>query len=135
MFERKDIRIHYDAINALISKYCEENGLAFDPKSISYTENEINYKCSIRATDEAGNVALDPWDKMAIDSIIADAPAEVRNAPTVIGRRVHLLNGKVAKILGYDHKRPKYCWRIEYDDGRVVLVPKHMIMWYRGFAD
>lgn len=60
MFNRKDIRIHHDAINEIIRKYCEENGLAFDPKSISYTENEINYKCTIRATDESGNVTLDP---------------------------------------------------------------------------
>lgn len=134
MFERKDIRIHHDAINALISKYCEENGLAFDPKSISYTENEINYKCTIRATDEAGNVSLDPWDKSAIDSLIEGAPDEVKNAPTVIGRSVRLLNGKIAKILGYNRKRPKYCWRIEYDGGKVVLVPNHMIMWHKGFA-
>ena len=134
MFERKDIRTHHDAINALISKYCEENGLAFDPKSISYTENEINYKCTIRATDEAGNVSLDPWDKSAIDSLIEGAPDEVKNAPTVIGRSVRLLNGKIAKILGYNRKRPKYCWRVEYDGGRVVLVPNHMIMWHKGFA-
>lgn len=134
MFERKDIRTHHDAIDALISKYCEENGLAFDPKSISYTENEINYKCTIRATDEAGNVSLDPWDKRAITSLIEGAPDEVKNAPTVIGRAVHLLNGKIAKILGYNRKRPKYCWRIEYDGGRVALVPNHMIMWHRGFA-
>ena len=134
MFERKDIRTHHDAINSLISKYCEENGLAFDPKSISYTENEINYKCTIRATDAAGNVSLDPWDKMAITSLIEGAPDEVKNAPTVIGRSVHLLNGKIAKILGYNRKRPKYCWRVEYDGGRVVLVPNHMIMWHRGFA-
>jgi hypothetical protein len=134
MFERKDIRTHHDAINALIAKYCEENGLAFDPKSITYTANEINYKCTIRATDEAGNVALDPWDKMEIDSLIEDAPADVKNAPTVIGRSVHLLNGKVAKILGYNRKRPKYCWRIEYDGGKVVLVPNTMIMWHKGFA-
>ena len=134
MFNRKDIRTHHDAINALISKYCEENGLAFDPKSISYTENEINYKCTIRATDEAGNVSLDPWDKMAIDSLIKDAPDDVKNAPTVIGRSVRLLNGKIAKILGYNRKRPKYCWRVEYDGGKVVLVPNHMIMWHKGFA-
>lgn len=134
MFERKDIRTHHDAINALIAKYCEENGLAFDPKSVSYTENEINYKCTIRATDEAGNVSLDPWDKMAIDSLIKDAPDEVKNAPSVIGRSVRLLNGKIAKILGYNRKRPKYCWRVEYDGGKVVLVPNHMIMWHRGFA-
>lgn len=134
MFDRKAIRQHHDAINALISKYCEENGLAFDPKSVSYTENELNYKCTIRATDEAGNVSLDPWDKMAIDSLIKDAPDDVKNAPTVIGRSVRLLNGKIAKILGYNRKRPKYCWRVEYDGGKVVLVPNHMIMWHRGFA-
>lgn len=134
MFNRKDIRTHHGAINEIIRKYCEENGLAFDPKSISYTENEINYKCTIRATDEAGNVSLDPWDKMAIASLIEDAPAEVKNAPTVIGRSVHLLNGKIAKILGYNRKRPKYCWRVEYDGGKVVLVPNHMIMWHRSFA-
>ena len=134
MFNRKDIRTHHGAINEIIRKYCEENGLAFDPKSISYTENEINYKCTIRATDEAGNVTLDPWDKMAIDSLIEGAPAEVKNAPTVIGRSVHLFNGKAAKILGYNRKRPKYCWRVEYDGGKVVRVPNHMIMWHRGFA-
>lgn len=134
MFNRKDIRTHHDAINEIIRKYCEENGLAFDPTSISYTDNEIHYKCTIRATDEAGNVTLDPWDKREIDSLIEDAPAEVKNAPTVIGRPVHLLNGKVAKILGYNRKRPKYCWRVEYDGGKVVLVPNHMIMWNRGFA-
>ena len=134
MFDRKNIRTHHDAINEIIRKYCEENGLAFDPKSISYTENEINYKCTIRATDEAGNVTLDPWDKREIASLIEGAPAEVKNAPTVIGRPVHLLNGKVAKILSYNRKRPKYCWRVEYDGGKVVLVPNHMIMWNRGFA-
>lgn len=134
MFDRKNIRAHLDAINALITKYCKENGLAFDPKSIGYTENEINYKCTIRATDEAGNVSLDPLDKMEIASLIADAPADVKNAPTVIGRSVHLLNGKTAKILGYDHKRPKYCWRVEYGGGKVVLVPNTMIMWHKGFA-
>lgn len=134
MFERKDIRAHHDAINNLIRKYCEENGLAFDPTSISYTDNEIHYKCIIRATDETGNVALDPWDKIAITSLIEGAPEEVKNAPSVIGHSVRLLNGKIAKILGYNRKRPKYCWRVEYDGGKVVLVPNHMIMWNRGFA-
>lgn len=133
MFERKGIRIHHDAINEIIRKYCEENGLAFDPTSISYTENEINYKCTIRATDEAGNVTLDPRDKMAIASLIEGAPEAVKDEPTVIGRSVHLLNGKIAKILGYNRKRPKYCWRIEMGE-KIVLVPNHMIMWNRGFA-
>lgn len=134
MFERKDIRTHHDAINNIIRKYCEENGLAFDPTSISYTDNEIHYKCIIRATDEGGNVALDPWDKMAIASLIEGAPEEVKNAPSVIGHSVRLFNGKIAKILGYNRKRPKYCWRVEYEGGKVVLVPNHMIMWNRGFA-
>lgn len=133
MFERKDIRTHHDAINALISKYCEENGLAFDPKSISYTENEINYKCAIRATDEAGNVSLDPWDKLAIDSLIEGAPAEVKNAPTVIGRSVHLLNGKIAKIRGYNRKRPKYCWVVDVN-GKTVCCSNALIYWSKGFA-
>jgi hypothetical protein len=71
---------------------------------------------------------------MAIASLIEGAPAEVKNAPSVIGHTVHLLNGKIAKLLGYNRKRPKYCWRVEYDGGKVVLVPNHMIMWNRGFA-
>lgn len=58
MFKRNDISTHHAAINEIILKYCEENGLVFDPKTISYTENEIDYKCTIRATDAAGNVAL-----------------------------------------------------------------------------
>lgn len=134
MFDRKNIRTHHEAINELIRKYCEENGLAFNPASATFTETELNYKCRIQATDENGNITLDPLDKMEIAALIEDAPAEVKNADTVIGRYVHLLNGKVAKILGYNRKRPKYCWRVEYYDRKVVLVPNNMIMWHKGFA-
>lgn len=134
MFERKGIRTRHDAINNIIRKYCEENGLAFGPTSISYADNEIHYKCTIPATDEAGNVAPDPWDKMAIASPIEGAPEEVKNAPSAIGHSVRLLNGKIAKLRGYNRKRPKYCWRVEYDGGKAARVPSHMIMWNRGFA-
>lgn len=134
MLERKDVKTHCEAINALIAQYCKDNGLVFSAKSITYSGAAINYKCEVRTTDKDGNVALSPWDKAAIAHLIEDAPADVKDAPTVIGRYVHLLNDKVAKILGYDRKRPKYCWRVEYYDGKVVLVPNHMIMWNRGFA-
>ena len=133
MFARKDITTHTRAINEIVRKYCEENGLSFEPGNIRYTDAEFAYKCTVRAADEAGNVVLDPWDKMAIDSLIKDAPAEVKNAPTVIGRSVHLLNGKIAKILGYNRKRPKYCWTIERD-GVTKICGNHMIMWHKGFA-
>lgn len=83
MFNRKDIRTHHDAINEIIRKYCEENGLAFDPTSISYTDNEIHYKCTIRATDEAGNVTLDPWDKREIGTLIEAAPAAANQAALI----------------------------------------------------
>lgn len=135
MFDRKNIRTHHEAINALIAKYCEENGLAFNPASVSFTGTELNYKCRIQATDENGNAKLDPWEAREIKSLIKEGNGaeEVLNADTVLGRSVHLINGKVAKIAGYNRKRPKYCWRIEMD-GKTVLVPNRMIMWHKGFA-
>ena len=133
MFDRKSIRTHHEAINALIAKYCEENGLAFNPTSVSFTSTELNYKCNIRATDEAGNVTLDPWDKMAIASLIENAPAEVKNAPTVIGRTVHLYNGRTATILAYNRRRPKYCWTIRVN-GATKVCGNNVILWNKGFA-
>lgn len=135
MFDRKNIRTHHEAINALISKYCEENGLVFNPATVSFTDTELNYKCRIQATDANGNAKLDPWEVIEIKHLIKEGNGteEVLNADTVLGRNVHLINGKTAKILGYNHKRPKYCWRIEMG-GKTVLVSNHMIMWHKGFA-
>ena len=34
MFDRKTIRQHHEALDAIMKKYCEEHGLAFTPRMI-----------------------------------------------------------------------------------------------------
>ena len=133
MFERKDIKKHCEAINALVREYCENNGVVFVPGNIKYTGAEFTYKCEVKAKDEGGNIEVSPWDSAAIASLIANAPAEVKKAPTVIGRTVHLYNGRTATILAYNRKRPKYCWTISVN-GATKVCGNGVILWEKGFA-
>lgn len=133
MFERKDITTHTRAINEIVRKYCEENGLCFEPGNIKYSGTEFCYKCSVKTKDDSGYPALSFTDKWRMETLLQDAPEEVRKVGDVRGKKVHLHNGKTVKIVGFDASRPKYCWIIDVN-GTTKCCSNSLICWAKGFA-
>lgn len=133
MFERKDIAAHTHAINEIVRKYCEENGLCFELGNIRYSATELCYKCSIKVKGDNGNAALNARAKYLMETLLHDAPEEVLKAGDVRGKTVHLYNGKTAKIIGFDANRPKYCWIIVVNE-KTKCCPNSLICWSKGFA-
>jgi hypothetical protein len=132
MFDRKTIRQHHDALNAIMKKYCEEHGLVFVPKSLSYSNTSFDYKFEAKEKAENGYAELSELDRMVILGHIAAAPEEVKNSDTVIGHSVYALNGRVLKLVGFNRKA-KYCWTVEVN-GQLKRCANDAINWARGFA-
>ena len=54
MFDRNAIRQHQEALDAIMKKYCEEHGLVFVPKSLSYNSTSFDYKFEAKEAGEEG---------------------------------------------------------------------------------
>ncbi len=132
MFDRKTIRQHHEALNAIMKKYCEEHGLVFVPKSLSYSNTSFDYKFEAKEKAENGYAELSELDRMVILGHIDAAPEEVKNSDTVIGHSVYSLSGRVIKLVGFNRKK-KYCWAVEFN-GQLKCCANDAIDWARGFA-
>lgn len=132
MLERKDVKTHCDAINALVAQYCKDNGLAFSAKSVTYTGAAINYKCEVRLAGDSGYPELSELERMIIRGHMEEAPEDVKNADHLLGHSVYTLSGRVIKLVGFNRKK-QYCWAIEID-GKQKICKNEMIDWKRGFA-
>jgi len=132
MFDRKAIRQHHEALNAIMKKYCEEHGLVFVPKSLSYTNTSFDYKFEAKEAGEEGYPELSELERMIILGHMDKAPEETKNCKTPLGRSVYTISGRVIKLVGFNRKK-QYCWVIEVD-GKQKICKNEMIDWSRGFA-
>ena len=133
MFNRKEIAQHHEALDAIMKKYCEEHGLVFVPKALSYSSTSFDYKFEAKEKAENGYAELSELDRMAILGHIDAAPAEVKDSDTVLGHSVYSISGHVLKLVGFDRNHKKYCWIVEFN-GQTKRCPNDAINWARGFA-
>lgn len=132
MFDRKAIRQHHDALNAIMKKYCEEHGLVFVPKSLSYTDTSFDYKFEAKEAGEEGYPEPSELERMIIRGHMEKAPEDVKNATNILGHSVYAWDGRVIKLVGFNRKK-QYCWVIEVN-GKQKICKNEMIDWKRGFA-
>lgn len=132
MLNRKIIKEHHEALNAIMKKYCDEHGLVFVPKSLSYTNTSFDYKFEAKEAGEGGYPELSELERIIILGNMAEAPEETKNCKTPLGHSVYLINGRVIKLVGFNRKK-RYCWTVALD-GETKCCANEMIDWKRGFA-